>query len=124
MAEKIGSVWAIDIGNTSLKALRLSNESGTLEVIGFDHIQHRKSFPAQASRTRKSRSLSPFPFASLFSKTTSEKMKSSLLSPAQTVSPVSSISRPSRKNASPKSSSSKPASRFPLISTRLHGIGR
>ncbi len=42
MAEIIGSVWAIDIGNTSLKALRLSNESGTLEVIGFDHIQHQK----------------------------------------------------------------------------------
>ena len=42
MAEKIGSVWAIDIGNTSLKALRLSNESGSLEVIGFEHIQHQK----------------------------------------------------------------------------------
>ncbi len=42
MAEKIGSVWAIDIGNTSLKALRLSNESGTLEVTGFEHIQHGK----------------------------------------------------------------------------------
>ncbi|MGA2092019.1 MAG: type IV pilus assembly protein PilM [Sedimentisphaerales bacterium] len=42
MAEKIGSVWAIDIGNTSLKAMRLSNESGTLEVTGFDHIQHGK----------------------------------------------------------------------------------
>jgi type IV pilus assembly protein PilM len=42
MAEKIGSVWAVDIGNTSLKAIRLSNESGTLEVIGFDHIQHGK----------------------------------------------------------------------------------
>jgi type IV pilus assembly protein PilM len=42
MAEKIGSVWAIDIGNTSLKALRLSNESGVLEVIGFEHIQHGK----------------------------------------------------------------------------------
>jgi type IV pilus assembly protein PilM len=42
MAERIGSVWAIDIGNSSLKALRLSNESGTLEVIGFDHIQHGK----------------------------------------------------------------------------------
>jgi type IV pilus assembly protein PilM len=42
MAERIGSVWAIDIGNTSLKALRLSNESGTLEVIGFEHIQHQK----------------------------------------------------------------------------------
>jgi type IV pilus assembly protein PilM len=42
MAEEIGSVWAVDIGNTSLKAIRLSNESGTLEVIGFDHIQHGK----------------------------------------------------------------------------------
>ena len=42
MAEKIGSVWAIDIGNTSLKALRLSNESGALEVTGFDHILHQK----------------------------------------------------------------------------------
>ncbi|MGA2323470.1 MAG: type IV pilus assembly protein PilM [Sedimentisphaerales bacterium] len=42
MAERIGSVWAIDIGNTSLKALRLSNESGTLEVIGFDNITHGK----------------------------------------------------------------------------------
>ncbi|MBN2018839.1 MAG: type IV pilus assembly protein PilM [Sedimentisphaerales bacterium] len=42
MAEKIGSVWAVDIGNTSLKALRLSNESGALEVIGFDCIPHGK----------------------------------------------------------------------------------
>ncbi len=42
MAEKIGSVWAIDIGNTSLKALRLSNETGVLQVIGFDHVHHGK----------------------------------------------------------------------------------
>jgi Tfp pilus assembly PilM family ATPase len=42
MTEKTGLVWAIDIGNTSLKALRLSNESGSLQVIGFDHIQHGK----------------------------------------------------------------------------------
>lgn len=42
MAERIGSVWAIDIGNTSLKALRLSNESGTLQVLGFDNIIHGK----------------------------------------------------------------------------------
>lgn len=42
MAEKIGSVWAIDIGNTSLKALRLSNETGALQVVGFDHIHHGK----------------------------------------------------------------------------------
>jgi type IV pilus assembly protein PilM len=42
MAERIGSVWAIDLGNDSLKALRLSNESGTLEVIGFENIPHGK----------------------------------------------------------------------------------
>ncbi len=42
MAEMIGSVWAIDIGVSSLKALRLSNESGALEVIGFEHIPHGK----------------------------------------------------------------------------------
>ena len=42
MAQKTGSVWAIDIGNTSLKALRLSNEAGVLEVIGFDNIPHGK----------------------------------------------------------------------------------
>lgn len=42
MAERYGSVWAIDIGNNSLKALRLSNESGALEVTGFDNIQHGK----------------------------------------------------------------------------------
>ncbi len=42
MAEKIGSVWAIDIGNTSLKAMRLSNETGAMQVVGFDHIHHGK----------------------------------------------------------------------------------
>lgn len=42
MTAKFGSVWAIDIGNNSLKALRLSNESGVLEVTGFDNIQHGK----------------------------------------------------------------------------------
>jgi len=42
MAAKFGAVWAIDIGNNSLKALRLSAESGVVEVIGFDNIQHGK----------------------------------------------------------------------------------
>jgi len=42
MAERTGSVWAIDLGNDSLKALRLSNESGTLEVTGFENIPHGK----------------------------------------------------------------------------------
>jgi type IV pilus assembly protein PilM len=42
MAVKTGAVWAVDIGNNSLKALHLSTERGSLEVIGFDNIQHGK----------------------------------------------------------------------------------
>jgi type IV pilus assembly protein PilM len=42
MAEEAGSVWAIDIGNNSLKALYLSTERGVVEVIGFDNIRHGK----------------------------------------------------------------------------------
>ena len=42
MALETGSVWAIDIGNNSLKALHLSNVGGAVEVIGFDNIQHGK----------------------------------------------------------------------------------
>jgi len=42
MASRSGSVWAIDIGNNSLKALHLSNAGGVVEVIGFDNIQHGK----------------------------------------------------------------------------------
>ncbi len=37
-----GAVWAIDIGNNSLKALRLTTERGVVEVVGFDNIQHGK----------------------------------------------------------------------------------
>ena len=42
MAAESGAVWAIDIGNNSLKALYLSTERGVAEVIGFDNIQHGK----------------------------------------------------------------------------------
>ena len=42
MAEEAGTVWAIDIGNCSLKALYLSTERGVVEVIGFDNIRHGK----------------------------------------------------------------------------------
>ena len=43
MASKLDSVWAIDVGNNSLKAIRLTtNDSGEVEVIGFDNIQHGK----------------------------------------------------------------------------------
>jgi type IV pilus assembly protein PilM len=42
MAGEYNSVWAIDIGNNSIKALRLRNADGVVEVIGFDNIQHGK----------------------------------------------------------------------------------
>ncbi|MFZ2149079.1 MAG: type IV pilus assembly protein PilM [Sedimentisphaerales bacterium] len=42
MAGETGTVWAIDIGNDSLKALYLSTERGVVEVIGFDNIRHGK----------------------------------------------------------------------------------
>ena len=42
MAAEPGSVWAIDIGNSSLKALYLSTERGVVEVVGFDKIRHGK----------------------------------------------------------------------------------
>ena len=42
MAAEAGSVWAIDIGNSSLKALYLSTERGVVEVIGFEKIRHGK----------------------------------------------------------------------------------
>ena len=42
MAAEAGSVWAIDIGDSSLKALCLSTERGVVEVIGFDKIRHGK----------------------------------------------------------------------------------
>ena len=42
MAAVIDTVWAIDLGNSSLKALRLSTAGGVVEVIGFDNIQHGK----------------------------------------------------------------------------------
>jgi len=42
MAAEPGTVWAIDIGNNSLKALYLSTERGVVEVMGFDNIRHGK----------------------------------------------------------------------------------
>jgi type IV pilus assembly protein PilM len=42
MAAKSSAVWAVDIGSNSLKALHLSAEGDTVEVIGFDNIQYGK----------------------------------------------------------------------------------
>ncbi len=42
MASVGSSIWAIDIGGSSLKALRLTDVNGVVEVIDFDNIKHDK----------------------------------------------------------------------------------
>jgi type IV pilus assembly protein PilM len=42
MTSGFDSVWAIDLGNSCLKALRLSRTDRGVEVTGFDNIQHGK----------------------------------------------------------------------------------
>ncbi len=41
------SIWAIDIGNNSLKALRLGQSGEDIEVIGLDYIEHPKILSAE-----------------------------------------------------------------------------
>ncbi len=47
MAAGVRSVWAIDIGNNSLKALRLQSAGDRVEVIGLDYIEHPKVLSAE-----------------------------------------------------------------------------
>ncbi len=42
MASVSSSIWAIDIGSSSLKALRLTDVNGVVEAIDFDSIKHGK----------------------------------------------------------------------------------
>jgi len=42
MAAASDAVWAVDLGNTSLKALHLAAAGDMVQVIGFDHIPHGK----------------------------------------------------------------------------------
>jgi len=46
MASKSNAVWAIDIGNNSLKVLHLTATDGSVKVIGFDNIQYEKILSA------------------------------------------------------------------------------
>ncbi len=47
------SVWAIDIGNNSLKALRLRQSDEKIEVIGLDYIEHTKVLFAETAEEEK-----------------------------------------------------------------------
>ncbi|MGE5293918.1 MAG: type IV pilus assembly protein PilM [Solirubrobacterales bacterium] len=42
MASASDAIWAIDLGNNSLKALRLAAVGEAVQVIGFDHVPHGK----------------------------------------------------------------------------------
>ncbi len=43
MASKLKMVWGVDIGNQSLKAMRLRDNGESIEVVGLDVIEHSKS---------------------------------------------------------------------------------
>jgi type IV pilus assembly protein PilM len=42
MASASDAIWAIDLGNNSLKALHLAAVGEAVQVIGFDHVPHGK----------------------------------------------------------------------------------
>ena len=42
MASASDAIWAIDLGNNSLKALHLAAVGDAVQVIGFDHVPHGK----------------------------------------------------------------------------------
>jgi len=87
----------IDIGNTSLKALRLSNESGTLEVIGFDHILHGKVLSGSGIKDQEKQELIAISLRQFVQANDLGRDEIIVAVPAQTVSPALLISRPSRK---------------------------
>jgi type IV pilus assembly protein PilM len=53
MAAASDAVWAIDLGNNSLKALHLVAVGETVQVIGFDHIPHGKVLASGVSAAEK-----------------------------------------------------------------------
>ena len=42
MASASDAVWAIDLGNSSVKALHLAYVGDTVQVIAFDNVRHAK----------------------------------------------------------------------------------
>ena len=57
MATKPDRVWALDLGNASLKALHMTSERGAAEVIGFDNIPHGKVLSASSVKDAEKQEL-------------------------------------------------------------------
>jgi type IV pilus assembly protein PilM len=53
MAAASDAVWAIDLGNNSLKALHLMAVGDAVQIIGFDHIPHGKILASGVSAAEK-----------------------------------------------------------------------
>jgi type IV pilus assembly protein PilM len=53
MAAASDAVWAVDLGNNSLKALHLVAVGEAVQVIGFDHIPHGKVLASGVSAAEK-----------------------------------------------------------------------
>jgi type IV pilus assembly protein PilM len=53
MAVAADAVWAIDLGNNSLKALHLVAVGDAVQVIGFDHIPHGKILASVANAAER-----------------------------------------------------------------------
>lgn len=53
MAAASDAVWAIDLGNNSLKALHLVAVGDTVQVIGFDHVPHGKILASVSNAAEK-----------------------------------------------------------------------
>ncbi len=47
MASSVKGIWAIDIGSSALKAIRLVQGAEGLEVVGFDYIEHGRILSAE-----------------------------------------------------------------------------
>jgi len=53
MAAGSDAIWAVDLGNYSLKALHLVGVGDVVQVIGFDHIPHGKIVSSGVSATER-----------------------------------------------------------------------
>ena len=53
MAAGSDAIWAVDLGNCSLKALHLMAVGDVVQVIGFDHIPHGKIISSGVSATER-----------------------------------------------------------------------
>jgi len=74
MAPASGVIWAVDVGNNLLKAMRLRvSENGMAEVAGFDNIEHSKFLGSPDIKPKNARRSSQLQYASSSTATASRR---------------------------------------------------